>query len=122
MSSVSLTVDVFVVDETGESVLLDSPSDGSDLAGHERTRTDLWGSDIIRSLGGRYLPHLAANDLWVRPDSVEGFLAECDLIRVNIRAIAARTGRSEDYISDRLNNMIKAARRASDLGGGIVVW
>ncbi|MFI0357931.1 hypothetical protein [Actinomadura sp. 9N407] len=118
----SLLVDVFVMNEAGERVLLDSPADGSHLAGHERMRTMLWGSEAVRELGARYLPVLADGDLWVDPGDVPSFLSECELIRTNIPALAAATERSEEYISFRLNNIIQAARRAIDLGGGVVVW
>ncbi|MFB4315497.1 hypothetical protein [Actinomadura sp. 21ATH] len=118
----SLLVDVFVTDETGERVVLDSPAGGLDLAGHERTRTLLWGSAAVRELGARHLPVLATEDLWIEPGEIEGFLAECELVRANIPAIAARTDRREDYIASRLDNIIGAARRARELGGGVVIW
>ncbi|MEW2352859.1 hypothetical protein [Spirillospora sp. NPDC029432] len=58
----------------------------------------------------------------MEPGEVADFLAECELIRAHVPAIAARTERREDYISSRLDNIIDAARRAQEMGGGVVIW
>lgn len=118
----TLLVNVFTLDKAGKTEVLDSSPDGSDLGGHEAMRTLLWGSSSIRSIGARYLPELASGDLWVMPDRIESFLMECDLVQAHIPEISASTGLREDYITFRLNNMIKAAQRAKGLGGGVVVW
>jgi hypothetical protein len=118
----SLSVDVFVSGVDGTVRYLDVPPDCSDLAGHERTRADLWGSEAARSLGARFLPQLATSDLRVAPDQVQDFLDECATLRSNISVLASRTDRAEDYITARLDNIINAAHRAIQVGGGVIVW
>ena len=120
----SLSVDVWVVDETEPDKIrvLAVPSDASDLAGFETTRTKLWGSPVVRSLGVSLLPRLADGDLWVSNDQVEAFAAECALVLANRTAIASASGYGEEYIESRLANMVDAARRALDAHGGVVVW
>jgi hypothetical protein len=117
----TLIVNVFALDPAGGSEILDTPPGSCDLAGHERMRTDLWGSKVVRSIGARFLPELATGDLWIMPGDIAAFLVECELVRTNIPKIAVHTGSAEDYIAFRLNNMIAAARRAAELGGGIVI-
>ncbi|GAA2432637.1 hypothetical protein GCM10010191_53340 [Actinomadura vinacea] len=95
---------------------------GSDLAGFERTRASLWGSEAVRSLGARFLPVLDGEDLYVMPGDVGDFLAECALVRDNIGTVAAATKWDGEFISRRLGNIIDAARRAESVGGGVVVW
>ncbi|WP_230423502.1 hypothetical protein [Streptomyces radicis] len=65
----SLSVDVFVVEAGGAIRVLDVPAGCSDLAGFERWRTTVWGSDAVRSLGARFLPVLAEADLRSSPIS-----------------------------------------------------
>ncbi|MFB8237547.1 hypothetical protein ACFC58_13445 [Kitasatospora purpeofusca] len=85
----SLTVHVFVVGEDGKRNLLDVPEGSSDLAGFERWRTSVWGSEVVRSLGATFFPVLAGGDLTVAPDQVADFLDECALIRSNLELVAA---------------------------------
>jgi hypothetical protein len=121
---VTLSVDVWVVDETdtGKIRILEVPEGDSDLAGFEVTRTKLWGSPVVRSLGAALLPQLAEGDLWVSHDLVEAFAAECARLLANLAMIAAASGYGEDYVQVRLTNMLVAARRAFQVGGGVVVW
>ncbi|XVQ09869.1 hypothetical protein ACQP1W_46375 [Spirillospora sp. CA-255316] len=118
----SLSVHAFVMDDGGEMSLLDADEPGSDLAGFESTRGDLWGSEIVRSLGTRFLPTLDGGDLYVMPEDVDEFLAECELVRANVAAIAATTRYQDDYISRRLGNIIAAAHRAKAVEGGVLIW
>lgn len=117
---VSLTVTVFVTDENGNVLYLDSPP-GSDLAGGERTRQTLWGSAFVRSLGARFLPRLDTTDgfVFVLPDEVPEFLNECAMIWENVPLIATNTDHDEDYIRSRLVNIMMAARRAHENAGGV---
>ncbi|GAA4608002.1 hypothetical protein GCM10023107_84390 [Actinoplanes octamycinicus] len=117
-------MDVWVADEAGPDkiCILEVPSGHSDLAGFERTRTELWGSPVVRSLGAAFLPRLAEGDLWLANDEVEAFAAECALLLTNRTKIASTSGYREDYIHGRLTNMVDAARRAIQACGGVVVW
>ncbi|SHF87008.1 hypothetical protein [Streptoalloteichus hindustanus] len=123
----SLTVDVFVLDENDEMRLLDLPPACSDLAGFEDWRTLVWGSERVRALGARYFPVLADGDL-VAPEQVRDFRRECALLAANLDAIAPPPEpgwsheRLVDGISFRLANITDAAERAEDVGGGVLVW
>ncbi|BCL29002.1 hypothetical protein ACFFS2_06140 [Streptomyces aurantiacus] len=130
----SLSVDVYVPLAEGGIEVLDVPPGSSDAAGRERWRTEVWGSEPVRSLGARFLPRLATEDLTVAPDEVADFIAECDLVRTHLARIAEHmraepeTGPRQspsqraDDVSRRLDNIVDAARRASDVGGGVIIW
>lgn len=124
----SLSVDVFVVGQDGRVDVLDVPEGSSDLAGFERWRTSVWGSDAVRSLGATFFPTLATDDLKVFPDQVTDFLSECSLIRSNLEVVAPRSDPSKSHaeyirqISERLRNIEEAAGRARDLAAGVLIW
>ncbi|MEU6015978.1 hypothetical protein ABZ826_18520 [Streptomyces sp. NPDC047515] len=118
----TLLVHTFVHDEQGEWHLLDGPEDGSDMAGTEVCRTTLWGSDAARALGARFLPELATGDLYVEPEDIDDFLAECELLHRHTAALAAHSGYREDYVVARLSHITAAALRARAVGGGVLVW
>jgi len=130
----SLSVDVYVPRAEGGIEVLDVPPGCSDAAGWERWRTEVWGSEPVRSLGARFLPRLADEDLTVAPDEVPAFVAECDLIRTHLERIAEhmraepetgpRKSRSEhaEDVRRRLDNIVDAARRALDVEGGVIIW
>ncbi|GAA3823720.1 hypothetical protein GCM10023083_66210 [Streptomyces phyllanthi] len=121
-------MDVFVIGANGERQVLDVPEGCSDLAGFERWRTAVWGSEVVRSLGARFLPVLADGDLQVEPGQVTEFLAECALLRDNLGRIVAGTDpvrtveEHRETISARLANIEDAARRAGAMGAGVLVW
>ncbi|MFF3685727.1 hypothetical protein [Streptomyces sp. NPDC002187] len=124
----SLSVDVFVVGADGRKQVLDVPEGCSDLAGFERWRTTVWGSEVVRSLGARFLPVLADADLQVAADQVPAFLRECALLRENLERIVAGTDpvrTVEEHrrtISERLANIEDAAGRAKAMCAGILIW
>ncbi|SEF54313.1 hypothetical protein SAMN05216223_101285 [Actinacidiphila yanglinensis] len=124
-------MDVFQVGPGGAAQVLDVPPGCSDLAGFERWRTTVWGSDAARSLGARFLPVLAEGDLYVWPGQVGEFLDECALLRAGLDALVpglagADPGRApaehRRRISARLANIEAAARRALREDGGVLVW
>ena len=114
-------VSVFVTDPSGDVRVLE-PDDSAQVAGMERTRTELWASSSVRATGARFLPVLAERDLWVWPDEVDAFLAECETVSTRLPEVAAKTGYDPDYVRARLDNIIKACARAARLSGGVVVW
>ncbi|WP_026127734.1 hypothetical protein [Nocardiopsis lucentensis] len=124
----SLPVDVLALGPNGDRRVLDVPEGYSDLAGFERWRTAVWGSEVVRSLGARFLPALADAGLWVEPDQVPAFLRECALLRENLGRIAAGTrpertvGEHREQFSVRSAHIEDAAGRARALGGGVVIW
>ncbi|MEV6758623.1 hypothetical protein [Streptomyces sp. NPDC051214] len=125
----SLSVDVFVVGADGEMQVLDVPEGCSDLAGFESWRTRVWGSQVVRSLGARFLPVLAGADLRVETSEVPAFLRECALLRDHLEDIVIGTNpvrtveEHRHAISARLANIEDAARRAERVdGGGVLIW
>ncbi|MFF3122462.1 hypothetical protein ACFVRD_08845 [Streptomyces sp. NPDC057908] len=118
----TLTVHTFIYDEDCRSHLLDDPEDGSDMAGTEVCRTRLWGSEAARALGARFLPELATGDLYVEPEDIDDFLAECELLHRNAATLAGGGGDRRDYVVARLANITAAALRARAVGGGVLVW
>ncbi|MFE7395037.1 hypothetical protein ACFU9K_49015, partial [Streptomyces sp. NPDC057582] len=64
---------VFVVDADGKRQVLEVPEGCSDLAGFERWRTSVWGSEVVRSLGATFFPVLADADLQVAAGQVPEF-------------------------------------------------
>ncbi|MFJ1615370.1 hypothetical protein ACIODT_23210 [Streptomyces sp. NPDC088251] len=118
----TLLVHTFVYDEHGGSRLLDDPEDGSDMAGTEVCRTALWGSGAARALGARFLPEPATGDLYVEPEDVDDFLAECALLHRNAAALAGGGGDRRDYVAARLAHLTRAALRTRTVGGGVLVW
>lgn len=124
----SLLVDVFAVGTDGELRILDVPEGASDLAGFERWRTTVWGSDVVGSLGVRFFPQLAGNDLKVEPSEVPAFLQECALLREHLEDIVTRTvhprtlEEHRHVLSRRLANIEDAANRAQSTEDGILIW
>ncbi|MFD9484090.1 hypothetical protein ACFWBX_08805 [Streptomyces sp. NPDC059991] len=124
----SLLVDVFVYAPDGTRDFLDVPDGVSDTAGFERWRTSVWGSPMVRSLGARFLPRLAEDDLYVEPDEVVAFLDECALLVSHVPPIVAGMdpahGAEEHThnLTSTLAHISDAARRAVQAGGGVVIW
>ncbi|GAA1406805.1 hypothetical protein GCM10009639_55050 [Kitasatospora putterlickiae] len=123
----SLLVEVFTTDESGNSRFPDVPDGSSDLAGFESWRSTVWGSERVRSLGARFFPQLAGDTLCVAPADVPEFIQEVFLLQSNVESIAAgmdsptpvthRVGQ----IADRLDNILDAAQRAIQIGGGVQI-
>src|SRR5215510_470271 len=101
--------------------ILDGPA-GTELAGYERTRTDLWGSDCIVSLGAQLLPVLASTDLLVMPWQLDVLDGDCQLILRHLELVATVTCFDEDYISMRVGNIRHAIARARAVRGRVVIW
>ncbi|MFD3518905.1 hypothetical protein [Streptomyces sp. NPDC058653] len=124
----SLSVEVFVVGADGKRQILDIPEGCSDLAGFERWRTTVWGSEVVRSLGAQFFPVLAEADLYVEAGQVPEFRRECALLRENLEEIVAggspvRTAEElRRQISERLANIEDAATRAQGMGAGVLIW
>ncbi|MEV7121127.1 hypothetical protein [Kitasatospora griseola] len=124
----SLLVDVFTTDESGESCFLDVPEGSSDLAGFESWRSTVWGSETVHSLGARFFPQLAGDELRVAPADVPEFIEEVLLLKNNVESIAARmnspkpVAQRASEIADRLGNILDAALRALQVGGGVQIW
>ncbi len=118
----SLLVHTFVHGPDGGRDFLEDPESGATLAGFESTRTQLWGAETVRALGARFFPTLHGGDLYVEPDEIDAFLAECEMLRPHLARLAARSGYELRYVTHRFGNIVAAAVRAKARNGGIVVW
>jgi len=103
--------------------LVDGPEGGSDLAGFESARTKLWGSEAVVELGAVFFPQLREGDLYVQPEEVTAFRAECEVLAAHAEVLLTRaSGYGEGYIATRLQNITNAANHAAKIGGGILIW
>ncbi|MGI5341606.1 hypothetical protein ACQEVS_31490 [Streptomyces sp. CA-181903] len=97
------------------------------LAGFEQWRTTVWGSEAVRSLGARFLPVPAEQDLRVDAGQVRAFRRECAVLRENPEEVLAglRPPRTVDELRGRLSarpaHIEDAARRAEGVGGGVLI-
>ncbi|MEV6769430.1 hypothetical protein AB0N05_12475 [Nocardia sp. NPDC051030] len=133
----SLLVHTFLLSADGSrdvvGEVLDTPDGVSDSAGPERWRTEVWGSQGMRSLDAQFFPILAdrnrpRGDLIVMPDEIPGLLQECRVVREYLSELipagldAADAARLRLGILDRLANIEIAAGRALGVGGGVLIW
>jgi hypothetical protein len=100
----------------------DAPEGATQAAGPEVARTTLWGSGAARHLGATFLPQLAEGDLRVQPDDVEAFADECAVLAANLGVLSATSGFDENRIAGYLRNLVSAADRARQAGGGVLIW
>ncbi len=118
----SLSISIFGMDtstgEPGLPTLIDGPAG---LAGVERTRTTLWGSQAVIALGTRFLPRLAHEDLWISNAELDDFAKECEMLLDHAQALGTATPWAEGYIVRCLRNFMAAAASARRVGGGIVI-
>ncbi|QKW29621.1 hypothetical protein HUT11_28530 [Streptomyces seoulensis] len=124
----TLSVEVFVREPDGEMRILDVPDDAFRSGGFESWRTTVWGSEFVRSLGARYLPVPAEDDLVVEAGEVPELLREVALLRGRLDEVALRTGRPrtvEEHrheLDIRLRIIEDSAREALVIGGGVLIW
>ncbi|MFE2547438.1 hypothetical protein ACFXGI_02590 [Streptomyces sp. NPDC059355] len=88
----------------------------------------VWGSEAVHTLGARFFPRPAGEDPRVAPQDIPEFIEEVLLLQDNVESIAAhmdspkpiaqRTGE----MAGRLDNILAAAQRASQIRGGVQIW
>lgn len=117
----SLVVSSFWTDSaTGSTCEFTDWDDGHSMAGPERARWDLWGSEAVRRRGATFLPRLAESDLWVGPEELTAFIAEVRELRADVAALRAELGRGPDCtLPHYLDNFLRAAEYAAARGGGV---
>jgi hypothetical protein len=107
---------------TGDSQSYTDWENGNYMAGVERARFELWGSDALRRRGAKFLPQLAESDLWVAPEELDAFVSEIDRLLSDIEALRAELRRSSDcFLSHYLNNILRAADYAHEMKGGVSI-
>ncbi|MET7735580.1 hypothetical protein ABZT02_30065 [Streptomyces sp. NPDC005402] len=124
----SLLVEVFVREPDGKRRILDVPEGVYQSGGFESWRTTVWGSEFVRSLGARFLPVLAADDLYVEAEDVPEFQREVALLRSRLDEVAEGTQRPRtleehrDQIETRLRIIEESIGKALEIGGGVLIW
>jgi len=124
----SLLVDVFVREPDGKRRILDVPDGVYRSGGFESWRTTVWGSEFVRSLGARFLPVLADQDLYVEAEDVPEFRREVALLHSRLDEVAHGTQRPRtveehrDDIEIRLRIIEESSRKALEIGGGVLIW
>ncbi|MFI8242203.1 hypothetical protein ACIF83_33900 [Streptomyces sp. NPDC085866] len=117
----TLGVDVVARGPNGEFDVLDVPERCDDSAGFESWRWEVWGSDVVRSLGARYLPLLNGDWMEVPTEELPLFLEEVALLRTHLDMIAGVIGLHPSWIEGRPNNIEAATLRAQRLGARILI-
>ncbi|MDW8804674.1 hypothetical protein P1P68_07700 [Streptomyces scabiei] len=123
----SLPVEVFVREPDGRRPILDVPDDVYRSGGFESWCTTVRGSECVRSLGARFLPVLAQEDLWVEPEEVPEFRREVALLRSRLDEVVRCTRRPRtveehrDRTECRLRIVEESVRKALEIGGGVLV-
>ena len=121
-------MEVFVREPDGGIRILDVPDDVYRSGGFESWRTTVWGSEFVRSLGARFLPVLADDDLYVEAGEVPEFRREVALLRSRLDELAHRTERPgtveerRHQLETRLRIIEDSIRKALEIGGGVLLW
>jgi hypothetical protein len=117
----SLVVSAYWRDPTtGEIVEFTDWEQGHHMAGVERARWELWGSEAVRRRGAKFLPQLADSDLWVAPEELDGFVAEVRGLLADVDGLRTELGRGPDCsLPHYLTNFLRAAEYARARGGGV---
>ncbi|MGW1912563.1 hypothetical protein ACWCQS_18040 [Streptomyces sp. NPDC002076] len=118
----SLSVDVVVRGPNGEFDVLEVPEGCNDSAGFESWRWKVWGSEVVRSLGARYLPLLDGDWMEVPAEELPRFLEEIALLPTHLDMICATLGEHPYGIESRLDNIEAATLRAQRLGARVLIW
>ncbi len=105
---------------TGKSEEFTDWEDGHYMAGVERPRQNLWGSEAVRRRGATFLPQLAESDLWVAPEDLEAFSTEVRSLLADLDGLRADLNRPPDCLLPHyLDNFLRAAEYARIRGGGV---
>jgi hypothetical protein len=119
---VTLLVTVYVRGESDDMQAIEGPP-GSELAGFEVARTNLYGAACVVALGAQLLPLLAtANVCADTPADLEVLARDCALILGSLELVAASTGLDPEYIAHRVGNISSAVARAQEANAAVVVW
>ncbi len=117
----SLLVNVRVYDESGkyEDIKINK---GRDLAGFESSRYKLYGSVLAESLGIKLLAELKYNDLYVGNEKLGQLENELNIILERIKQFSEDSEFEEEYIKERVGNILDAVQMAKNLKGIVVIW
>jgi len=118
----SLSVNVYIISETGDWIDQAPEFDYQTLAGFESYRTKLYGSEAAKQLGLVILPKLATQDLNISGEEVAQLQAEAELILQDVEKFAEQTDLDAEYIQSRVGNIVLACKIAINAHGNVVIW
>lgn len=117
----SLLVNIRIYDKSGEYTEIELDN-GKDLAGGERFRFNLYGSNLAESLGFKLLPQLKQHDLYVESQKLDELENELKTILEKVEEFS-RVAESElEYVKDRVRNVLNAVQIAKKVNGVLVIW
>ena|SRR5258707_3665759 len=94
---------------------------GSHLAGFESTRRDLWGAEVMKSLGLIILPSLDGGNIEASGDELDQLEDEILLIRGNLELVLENVPFDQQVIMQRTQNFLDAIGKAREVGGCVVI-
>jgi hypothetical protein len=112
----TLSVSVYYRDEKENVQMVRDDDAYLLLAGFEKYRKEFYGSEAVKSFGCKYLPTLAARDIFAEGVDLDVLEKEVRILLGNIPALTAALGQpgedAEEHYRFRLNNIKKAIRLA----------
>lgn len=117
----SLLVNIRIYYENGEYSEIHL-TNGKDLAGGERFRSILYGSEVAENLGLTILPQLKYQDLYIESEKLEDVEKELKIILENIEEFMKVVDSKQDYVQARVQNVLDAVQIAKEKNGVIVIW
>lgn len=118
----SLLVNIYTRAPDGKMIIVDPAEHAVELAGFESYRQKLYGSNAALALGLRLLPQLDRGDLYAEGADVDRLRTEAQTALANIEQFEAEANATAESLRPRFENIAAAARRAAELGGGVVIW
>ncbi len=116
----SLSVNIRIYDESGDESQIELKN-GKDLAGVERLRFVLYGSELAEKLGFKILPQLKNQDLYVKSENLNELENELKTILENIDEFSKTAESEQEYIKARVQNILDAVQIAKKANGVIVI-
>ena len=117
----SLSVNIRIYDESGEYTEIELDN-GRDLAGGERFRFKLYGSNLAESLGFKLLPQLKQHDLYVESQKLDELENELKTIQEKVGEFSRAAESDQEYVKARVQNVLKAVQIARKVNGVVVIW
>lgn len=118
----SLLVNAYTRDPEGRITIINPAEHWQELAGFESYRQQLYGSRAARALGLLLLPTLDGGDIYAEGAEVKRLRAEAELALAHVESFVAEAEATVESLRPRFENIIAAARRAAEVGGGVVIW
>jgi hypothetical protein len=114
----TLTVSAYARTAQGDMLTFDpaeTDSPRNDLFGFEVCRKELWGAQVMETLGLEILPSLTTHNIYAEQAELDQLETEAQTVFQNLALIADRTLYSTDFIAFRIMNLVWAINKARSL-------